>query len=161
MRYITQAWAAGSLSERRSAAVLRDYNKSLEADDIPVEVRRFATTIGLNTAYIDSLGSNAGTLELKLLTGDLQVGYWRTTLTYLQAHLEGEEVLARAIRQRPTEIWHDEFVGQGSATTHSILLAPKGSRSLRSRGEFHIQFAGFQFSQIPAETRWIDGMPNP
>jgi hypothetical protein len=90
---------------------------------------------------------------LLLLTGDRQVGYWRTTLSYGSARIAGgQSLLARALSSRPTEIWYDEFTTNAESLSHTFLLAPR-TNAMRSPGEFRIDFQDFSFSQLPATGR--------
>ncbi len=152
MKYFTRAWAAGDLSDEASDQVLKDYNSYIETLDKGSAVWRFATTIGLNDAWIDRFALMDGSLSLKLLTGDNQRGYWHTDLTYAGARfLVGLDVLEQAVRHRPTEIWYDEFSGHLPEMVHRFLLVEPGG--FESRGEFHIGFSAFRFSEVKAAER--------
>jgi hypothetical protein len=152
MEYFTRAWATGDLSDNASNRVLEAYNSYLETLDKSSEVWRFATTIGLNDAWIDRFALVNGNVSLRLLTGDNQRGYWHTDLTYEGARVVvGLDSLEQAIHHRPTEIWYDEFSGHLPAMVHRFLLVEP--HRTESRGEFHISFSAFRFSEVKAAGR--------
>lgn len=163
MKYFTEAWAWGD-DETDDQDLIARYNRDLEAAfGRETRVWRFATTIGLNDAYVDRvvLDRRATELRLLLLTGSLQVGYWRTELIYsgLRA-LEGEAVLRAALSNRPTEVWYDEFLREGPAMKHAFLLAPSdeafGSGRSANGGlgaEFSFVFDRFDYTQQEANGR--------
>jgi len=155
MQYFTAAWATGGLDDADLEKAVERYNEHVSAFDQQGQVYSLATTVSLHDAYLDRLvvDSATGLIELLLLTGDLQVGYWRTTLSYRSARIaDGQTVLAHALSRRPTEIWYDEFANNLEGMSHSFLLAPR-TRAMRSLGEFRIDFQGFSFSQAKADAR--------
>ncbi|WKL57536.1 hypothetical protein Q1W73_00685 [Asticcacaulis sp. ZE23SCel15] len=91
-------------------------------------------------------------MKLLLLTGDLQVGYWRTEFVYSGARILNLPVLQLALTQRPTEIWYDEFTQENDRSSHSFLLAPKEMRGAVAQ-EFRIEFDQFDYSQKPQKLR--------
>lgn len=155
MDYFSRAWALGDLSDDEAEGVearYRDYIGSLDPEGA---VRRFAETVGLNDAYVDRLDKTDGALTLRLLTGDLQRGYGFTSIRYEGGDVvEGREALERAVAVRPTEIWYDEFSSAPSPVrmVHRFLLVAPGA--MEDRGEVHIAFDGFSFSQVPA-AEWL------
>jgi hypothetical protein len=158
MRYFTAAWASGDVDDVADSGAVSQYNRDLtEAFSVDDPVRQFAERVGLNDAFVDRIewDSTSGRLNLLLLTGSLQVGYWHTELTYRDvSEVEGEDVLRAALMSRPTEIWYDEFYRDGGAIVHGVLLAPRG-RSFRSTGEFSIRFRAFSYAQSPAADRQL------
>ena len=156
MKYFSNAWASGDLSEAENARVLADYSRDLAATfDENSSVRRFVSAVGLNDAYVDkvSFDPGAGKLDLLLLTGSLQVGYWHTQLSYSGViELIGEPVLKAALATRPTEIWYDEFYREGDDICHAFLLTPRG-QAIESFGEYAVRFKRFDYSQMPAKDR--------
>ncbi len=151
MRYFTREWAAGD----DESDTLGSYNQFLSTLDPHSDVRRFATSINLNDAWLDKVIFNRSEkrLRLLLLTGDRQVGYWHTDLSYSGVHVAGEDVLKRALVTRPSEIWYDEFAKEDEVLSHSFLLAGLGFSA--PQDEFKITFDTFQFSQTPAERRQL------
>ena len=83
MEYFTRAWALGDLSDEEFEKVEERYRTYLGSLDQGGPVFRFATSVSLNDAYVDGLKHSEGALSLRLLTGDLQRGYWHTELICL------------------------------------------------------------------------------
>ena len=82
MDFFTRAWASGELSDNEFDRVLADYQTYLGSLDSNSSAYRFATSIGLNTAWVDRFSVNSDQLSIRLLTGDLQRGYWLTSISY-------------------------------------------------------------------------------
>lgn len=152
MEHFTRAWALGDLSDDEADKVVDAYRAYIDTLDPGSAVCRFAKTIGLNDAYVDRAIAASRGIRLRLLTGDQQRGYWHTEITYKNASVVfGQDALAQAVQNRPTEIWYDEFAGVGAEMVHRFLLVqPSGTED---RGEVHIQFTGFEFSETPAQGR--------
>ena len=155
MQFFTAEWAFSQLDVAEADNVVERYSDHLATFDQNGQVYRFATTVGLNDAYLDRLvvDSAAGRIDLLLLTGDVQVGYWRTTLSYGAAQIaHGQTVLARGLSSRPTEIWYDEFTSDIEGMSHAFLLAPR-TRLVGTPGEFRIDFKDFSFRQVKVRGR--------
>lgn len=152
MEYFTRAWALGDLSEEQEAKIERSYRAYIDALDHGSAVWRLATTVGLHDAFVDRVITDSGDIRLRLLTGDLQRGYWHTEITYKNAHVVfGHDALSQAVLNRPTEIWYDEFATLETAMVHRLLLVQ--ANEIEDRGEVHIQFASLEFSETPADGR--------
>jgi hypothetical protein len=152
MQFFTRPWALGKLTDGEYESALTDYRDFLASLDPDGSVRQFADSISLNDAWIDIFKVKADVISLVLLTGDLQRGYWWTSLKYSEARIaSGEEALLEAVRHRPTEIWYDEFAGTRHKMHHRFMLVEP--HSTMSLGEFQIDFRDFAFSEIPADGR--------
>ncbi len=152
MEYFTRAWALGDLSDEEFERVETRYNDLLGSLDESGPVRQFANTISLNDAYLDSLEYSDGEISLRLLTGDLQRGYWHTVIHYGGGSVvHGLEALERGIVVRPTEIWYDEFSTGSPRMAHRFLLVKPGTTE--DRGEVHIEFDAFSFAETRAAGR--------
>ena len=137
-------------------AVLTAYEAHLATLDQGGAVATFATSISLNDAWFNKLtiDSKARTVTLLLLTGDLQTGYWRTTLIYAGAEVvEGESVLRAAVGNAAVEIWYDEFVCEGGQMSHGVLLTSTDGAFEADAGEYRIAFSAFSWSQEPVPGR--------
>lgn len=155
MEYFSRAWALGDLSDEAFEEIAERYQKYVESLDADGPVYRFATTISLNDAYVDRLNHSDGTLSLRLLTGDLQRGYWRTLILYGGGRIVlGRDALERAVNSRPTEIWYDEFSPASPRMVHRFLLVKPGTTE--DRGEVHIEFDSFSFSETRAAGRDLE-----
>ncbi|MFA4893101.1 hypothetical protein [Brevundimonas sp.] len=154
MEHFTRAWALGDLSDDEAAKVESAYRTYIDTLDHGSAVRQFATTIGLNDALVDRAIIDSGNVRLRLLTGDQQRGYWHTEITYKNARIVfGQDALAQAVQNRPTEIWYDEFSGGEPEMVHRFLLVqPSGTED---RGEVRIEFTDLKFSETPAQDRHL------
>jgi len=154
MEHFTRAWALGDLSDDEAAKVESAYRAYIDTLDHRSAAWQFATTIGLNDAFVDRAITGSGNVRLRLLTGDQQRGYWHTEITYRNARVViGQDALAKAVQNRPTEIWYDEFSGVEPEMVHRFLLVqPSGTED---RGEVHIEFTDLEFSETPAQGRQL------
>jgi hypothetical protein len=155
MQFFTEAWLSGDLGDDEELKIIEQYRDHLATFDHDGQLYRLATTISLHDAYLDSLivDIKAGRIDLLLLTGDLQIGYWRTTLSYSSERVAaGKPVLRRGLSSRPTEILYDEFTRTAEGLSHGFILAPR-RRTQVSGGEFRIDFQDFSFRQEPASGR--------
>ncbi|WAX94999.1 hypothetical protein N7E70_025675 [Aminobacter sp. NyZ550] len=152
MRFFTFEWATGEDSERDPVT---DYAQFLSAADLAEPVRQLATSISLNEALLDCVVFNSAARELRLslITGDLQVGYWRTEITYLGAVVKNQEVLSQAVANRSSEVWYDEFGVLAKQPSHSFLLVPENFRRATKGQEFNIEFTSFGFVQHAVSKR--------
>lgn len=152
MEHFTRAWADGEFSDEEDDKVLPAYQAYVDALDHDTAVWRFATTVGLHDAFVDRVSIESGDVRLRLLTGDQQRGYWHTEITYRNARVVfGQDALAEAVLNRPTAIFYDEFAGSMPEMVHRFLLVR--ANGTEDRGEVHIEFAAFNFSQSPAQGR--------
>ena len=152
MEHFTRAWAIGELSDEEYDKVLPAYKAYIDALDHDTAVWRFATTVGLNDAFVDRVEIGSGDVRLQLLTGDGQRGYWHTEITYRNARVAfGQDALAQATENRTTEIWYDEFSGFTSEMVHRFLLVETDGTA--DRGAVHIEFTAFDYSETPAQGR--------
>ncbi|WP_341911937.1 hypothetical protein [Ferrovibrio terrae] len=155
MQYFTSEWVRGILTDAESEAVVARYNRYLSTLDRSSAVWRFATSVSLNDAYLDRLifDSRKGNLQLLLLTGDLQVGYWHTRLVYAGATIDcGMTLLRDSLSRRPAEILYDEFSGEAGRMSHGFLLKP-AFNMLTEADEVRISFKEFSYTQVAAESR--------
>jgi len=155
MEYFTRAWALGDLSDEEFEKVEERYRTYLGSLNQGGPVFRFATSVSLNDAYVDGLKHSEGALSLRLLTGDLQRGYWHTLLRYGGGRIVlGGDALEQALTVRPTEILHDEFSAAPPRMVHRFMLAKPDTTE--DRGEVHIEFDDFAFSEIRAVGRSLE-----
>lgn len=154
MEFFTRAWALGELSDEEFESVQKRYRDFIESLDENEPVRQFAANVSLNDAYLDRLAFSDGALSLRLLTGDLQRGYWHTLIRYRGGNIvQGRDALERALIVRPTEIWYDEFSANSLRMVHRFLLVKPDTTE--DRGEVHIEFDRFSFSQTRAAGRLL------
>jgi hypothetical protein len=157
MDYFTRAWALGELTDSEFDGALANYHDYIGSFDPNSSVRRFATAISLNDAWVDRFIFRPDQLSLTLLTGDIQRGYWSTEINYVGARIVlGEDALKQAVQHRPTEIWYDEFSGRPAHMVHRFLLV--GPHGTEDRGEVHIEFEDLNFSETRADGRMLPSL---
>ena len=89
----------------------------------------------------------AGSCRLRVVHGDLQVGYTTTELHYEGAQLTGASVneIERWLYDAQTEILDAEIDRADSGYQHGFLLGPVG--------EFALQFENVSLAQEPADSQ--------
>jgi hypothetical protein len=147
VRWFTREWQDGELSDEEAEA--RDpayaaYVRSI-ADRLPERLRAFAlateAAMSVHDALVDQadLDIAAGRIELLLLNGDLQAGYGKLRLTFLDAELVEPSVerLRDLLTNRRTEFLRQELELDETlpATPYGIrfLLWPEGQIAIRCR----------------------------
>lgn len=153
MRFFSREWENGELDDIAWEKVYTDYQAHIEqlTGAVGSSVREFANTKSLHDAWLDGLSirPRQGEVELSLITGDNQVGYWLSTLTYRQAKFsDGDlEQVRRTFDRREAEVRYDEFDVQyiaGSQTfVHRFSLWPQEC------GGFAIEFGSFNVDDQP------------
>jgi hypothetical protein len=88
----------------------------------------------------------AGSCRLRVVHGDLQVGYTTTDLHYAGVHLTGASVsdIEKWLYDAQTEILDTEIDRADSGYQHGFLLGPVG--------EFALQFQNVSLAQEPADS---------
>lgn len=147
MRWFTREWQDGELSDEDAEArdpAYAEYVLSI-ADRLPQRIRAFAlateAAMSVHDALVDEadLDVAAGRIEFLLLNGDLQAGYGKLRLTFLDAELLEPTVerLGQLLADPRTEFLRQELeLTEGpSATAHTVrfLLWPEGQISIRCR----------------------------
>lgn len=145
------------MSDSQRETVERNYWTYIDGLDQSSTIQRFARFVNVHDAFVGPVTREDNILRLRLLTGDLQVGYWQTDLTYRNATISyGEAALFQAARRPRTEVWYDEFSSNGSQWIHRFLLWPRfltAKKGKKVRGEFHIKFDEMNFNQVPLNGR--------
>ncbi|MUZ71220.1 hypothetical protein GOZ90_00895 [Agrobacterium vitis] len=153
MQFFTSEWATGDQDDGDPVA---EYTRFLSTLDKDSAVYAFATSVSLNDAIIEHavFEQASKSFKLVLLTGDLQIGYWRTEIQYTDATLIEREILARGLHEHPSEIWYDEFFSNSNRLSHSFLLVPRRLSDGLSQ-EFSVQFTSFSYTQHAVANRAI------
>ncbi|ACM35868.1 MULTISPECIES: hypothetical protein [Rhizobium/Agrobacterium group] len=151
MQFFTLEWATGDQDDGDPVA---EYSQFLSTLDKDSAVYTFATSVSLNDAIIEHAVFEQASKRLKLvlLTGDLQIGYWRTEIQYTHATIMGREILVEALHEHPTEIWYDEFFSNNDRLSHGFLLVPRRLSDGLSQ-EFSVQFTSFSYTQHAVANR--------
>lgn len=100
MQFFTLEWATGDQDDGDPVA---EYSQFLSTLDKDSAVYTFATSVSLNDAIIEHAVFEQASKRLKLvlLTGDLQIGYWRTEIQYTHATIMGRRSWSRPCMSIP------------------------------------------------------------
>ncbi|UOE25502.1 hypothetical protein [Agromyces soli] len=150
MNWLTRAWATGGLDDEEWEAHLRAYRRHC------AEVRPrlsggaelLLDGINLHDAQIHSFEHGTdGSLAMRALIGDLQVGYSFIELTFVDAEVrleagrDGEEL---SLTGPGVEIHYDEIdVQPDGRFVHRVLLWPDG--------EYEVTFSALTEHRVPAD----------
>lgn len=153
VRWFTREWQSGELSDEEAEA--RDFAYAAyiraHAAYLPHRIRAFALPTDAHMSVHDALVDQAeidalkGRIELVLLNGDLQAGYGKLRLTFLDAELAAprQERLRELLANVATEFLRQELeLGEESdATPYTVrfLLWPEGEIEIRCR-DLHIDW---------------------
>ncbi len=143
LRWFPPGWDEGDPDEHQ--AVIADYyGRHLPAltGAMSESLRWLAQVANLHDAQASELRRGDSEAELRLLVGDLQVGYQWVTLQYADATVE--PALAETLLLGPyTEVLYDEVDREADGGWEHRL-------SLRPQGEVVIRFKDVQVSRAPA-----------
>lgn len=117
-------------------AARADYWRHVEElrPQLPEAVRRLALDINLHDAKIAQWETNEGVLRAGFKWGDLQVGYWLSTLTYEAAQVRLAAGEAHWLDDPEIEVLYDEVdVGDDGRFEHRLLFWPRGEIAIRFR----------------------------
>ena len=139
MKYFTRAWTRGD-SDEATASASRRYLRRLRSIwcRLPRSVQKLARKISIHDGrprggFHDSA---TGILELRLIGGDLQEGYFDLVLRYHAAEVlsPGGHTLFDLMNDTDTEFHYDEVdLRRDSRLEHRILFFPRGEVSIRFR----------------------------
>lgn len=143
MRFFTQEWADGELSDEDFEQMSSDYESYLLQLSLPVGGHRLAQ-MNLHDGLVREVSGSTESLRLLLTTGDLQNGYRRTTICY-----NGGDCLLASFNlkhiETDTEVIADELDAVGDGFVHRLLFA--------DGKEVHIPFRDVSVTEEPAAER--------
>jgi hypothetical protein len=160
MKFFTRAWVNGEVTDDDSDRTVAAYREHVAAisSRLSATVRALAQEISLHDAFVHSIiyDARGRQLEIRLLTGDLQVGYFDSVLTYGSAILDQADVAAlRAAAEDPeTELLYDEIdLTSDGEYLHRILFHPAR--------ECEIMFRDLALSMTPRADRRLVRLASP
>jgi hypothetical protein len=132
MKFFTREWATGELSDEEFDATPSRYSAHLTELNLEGSVEELSRT-NLHDALALLVRSSAETLALGLVTGDLQRGYFETTITYVGAKLSSAtlSLLQRTVRNTEAEVIADEVDRAERAFVHRFLFSSLGEAEIR------------------------------
>lgn len=177
MRYFTRGWTRGELTDEEAKATLQAYRARLARIEprLPPAFVRLDRDVSLHDGIIEQIVWNSASrrLEMSLVCGDQQSGYFLAQLTYLGAVLGGPRVdsLKRAA-EGCQELVHDELdVDDGGLLSHRLLFEPSEEVTIdfedfemriSPRGDRSLRLDGFFIEEVPGGGELRDaGAPHP
>ncbi|HZF10213.1 MAG TPA: hypothetical protein VFE33_15600 [Thermoanaerobaculia bacterium] len=152
MRYFSEIWSSGDLTEEQGSAIRDAYWARIEAlkPQLSPAVRKLAVDINLHDGLIRcvTLDRGARILTISLRCGDLQIGYCDVDLSYVDVDTDRLDVgMLRAIAtDTETELRYDEIdLELPNSFVHRILFAPAR--------EIEIVFRSLRLSTEPQPDR--------
>jgi hypothetical protein len=124
MKFFTLEWATGELPDDEFDATPSRYAAHLTELNLEENVEELSRT-NLHDALVLSVRSSAENLSLGLVTGDLQRGYFETTITYVGANLSTASLslLQRAAGDTEVQVIADEVDRAERAFVHRFLFS--------------------------------------
>ena len=146
MRYFTQAWQTGSLTDEQHDASLAANGARIEEikPQLPPDLKKLATyEINLHDGLMRriTLDRPAGTLTIGLRCGDLQVGYFDVDLAYADVDLKmlDPDVLKAIATDPETELLSSEIdLAQRGRFVHRMIFWSRPTR------EIEVEFRGLR-----------------
>ena len=156
MRWFTRQWQDGELSDDEAEARDPDYRTYIRSviDRLPEHVRAFAQEMTEHMSVHDGLLDRATIdlvnrrIELVLLNGDLQVGYGKLRLEFLEADLIEPIIdqLQPLLSNPETEFIRQEVeLAEGASASLELrfLLWPEGQIAIACR-DIHVSWSAIE-----------------
>jgi hypothetical protein len=126
MKFFTRAWLDGELTDEEFEATIPRYRSHIESLALPEDVRALEDT-RLHDATLIRLDRTASRLSLTLITGDLQQGYYDTTLNYLTNSLATATVekLRSFLHPSDADLLYAEVDRGGAGFVHRLLFSTR------------------------------------
>ena len=154
MKYFSEAWATGGLTDEQYEALSDAYSARIEEikPQLSPELRELATNISLHDGLVRhiALDRPAQRLSIRLRDGDLQVGYFDVDLDYasVDVNLLDAGVLQAIATDPATELLYDEIdLDRPGRFVHRIIFWPP------PMCEIEVVFRGFKVSTKPRPDR--------
>jgi hypothetical protein len=145
MKFFTEKWASGELTEKEAQQVPKRYEKHLEGivPKLAFSVRALAFGISLHDGLIQNIQKRGSNLEITIIVGDLQSGYQTLKLIYFSGKLLASKEIQKTLKKKSAvEIIYDEIdLGPKTGFIHRMLTS-----ALR---HFEIQFSDLSISVKP------------
>lgn len=137
MKFFTQDWASGVLSDEDTEQVRSSYWQHVDSivPKLTAPIIELAKQINIHDGLIRYVivDRQAEKLTLALRCGDLQTGYYDLDLSYssVEFNLDDIVTLSSVSRYRKTELLYDEVdINEQKKFIHRILVYPKNEISI-------------------------------
>lgn len=121
MKFFTEDWATGELSDEEFDAVPTRYAEYISALELPTDVLALDRT-DLHDGLIENVSTSGDSAVVKLVTGDQQQGYFTTEISYVVRDLFVAESLSKFV-DADIELLHTEVDRIDSAFVHRLLFS--------------------------------------
>jgi hypothetical protein len=155
MKYFTQQWMRGDMTDEKSDAIVPAYWDYLATllPKMPPVVRELATTINIHDGLIEMVVFDraAQQLRLELLVGDLHEGYASIHLCYSSAVFETGTLKVIASDSESEALYDEVDVQPDGRFEHRILFWPYR--------ELGISFGSLALTKVPRVDRKRANVP--
>lgn len=154
MKYFTREWCHGNVSEEESDRIVESYWSHIDriSERLPDKLVVLAKEVSLHDGLIRRiyLDSSSKHLELDLVCGDLQVGYFDLELKYEGLEIEDyfPTLLDAIFKHTKIEVCHDEVdIDNSNRIVHRTIFYP----------EYEIELVtdSLTYSKVPREEREV------
>jgi hypothetical protein len=136
MKFFTQAWISGEMTEAQAATVPETYRCYLAALHLPPAIAALSQ-VNPHDAYLLGLEDQPqrSRLSLRLRCGDLQRGYSDVFLAFSDVKVDATslDTLRRAVRPSRMEVLYDEVDRAGDCYDYRLVFFPDGEVSILFR----------------------------
>jgi hypothetical protein len=124
MKFFTKAWATGELPDEEFEAAIPLYRTYVASLALPDDAGALEAT-NIHDGMLERLNCTTSELSLVLITGDLQHGYFDTTITYLTNGLAASTVesLRSFVGRTDEELIYAEVDREGTDFVHRLLFS--------------------------------------
>ncbi|PCI91631.1 hypothetical protein COB11_08285 [Candidatus Aerophobetes bacterium] len=150
MKYFTEDWHTGKLTDSQTNKSLKEYSQHLDTiyNDLPFVLKALSRNLPLHDGRILSVCYHSSNRKLVLngIFGDLEIGYFSLRISYLEL-FSFESNYLEAIKEKPfLEILSDEIdITVDSQYLHRILFS--------SYDEIEIQFSSLSIELSEADSK--------
>jgi hypothetical protein len=146
MKFFTPEWASGQLSDDEFDAAPSQYSVHLANLQLPGEAEALSRT-NLHDALVVAVRSSADALALVLVTGDLQRGYFETTIIYTGSERSSVtlSLLERSVGNTEVEVIADEVDRGEGHFLHRLLFS--------SLDQAEVRFSSVSLAHLPRRSR--------
>ncbi len=136
MKYFTKDWCFGDLDDDKIQEVKKNYWEYIDhiKDSLPFPLKLLATNINLHDGIIDKVSyfSEKKSLKIEGIFGDLENGYFKLEVKYLNISEPKIRVLKTIFEQQTIEVISDEIeLVSPRLFSHRFLLSTKKKIEIR------------------------------
>lgn len=128
MQYFTKEWCLGRLDDNVTNEILNNYKNYIKNifDTLPFTLKLLTKNLNLHDGLIKKviILKNSKSLELQILCGDLQLGYFFLAIEYLEVLNVSDIILTNFFKAKKLEVLSDEIkMLSKTSFSHKILFS--------------------------------------